>query len=159
MRIERVRLTNFRCFGPNPVSIDLAPDITAFIGANGSGKTAVLQALLRLFGVTNEQRRVRRQDFHVPQDENSPPTERTFMVEVVLDFPELRTSNGSEHDDSDAAAVPEFFHQMAVDNQENLKCRLRFDAVWTDDGSIEGAVESQFRAIRTFDENFAEAGL
>ena len=29
MRIERVTLTNFRCFGPDPVEIDLSPDITA----------------------------------------------------------------------------------------------------------------------------------
>ena len=66
MRIERVTLTSFRCFGPHPVSIRLSPDVTAFIGANGSGKTAVLQALSRLFGVTSDQRRVRRQDFHSP---------------------------------------------------------------------------------------------
>ena len=156
MRIERVTLTNFRCFGPNPVSIDLSPDITAFIGANGSGKTAVLQALSRLFGVPNEQRRVRRQDFHVPQDEDSAPTERTFSVEVVLDFPELRNSNREDEDDGDATAVPEFFHQMAVDDHGNLKCRLRFDACWTDDGSIDGTVETRFQAIRTLDEHFGE---
>ena len=157
MRIERVTLTNFRCFGSDPVSIELSPDITAFIGANGSGKTAVLQALSRLFGVTNEQRRVRRQDFHVPQHEDISPTGRTFSVEVLLDFPELRTPSSSDEDDCDATAIPEFFHQMAVDDQGNLKCRLRFNASWTDDGSIEGAVETQFHAIRTLDQDFDES--
>ena len=156
MWIERVTLTNFRCFGPSPVSIDLSLGLTAFIGGNGTGKTAVLQALSRLFGVTNDQRRVRRQDFHVPQDEDSPPNERTLSVEVVLGFPELRDSEGGTADDKDASAVPEFFHQMAVDSDGNLKCRLRFDAVWMDDGSIDGAVESRFRAIRTLAEDFDE---
>ncbi len=157
MRIERVTLTNFRCFGPNPVSIELSADITAFIGANGSGKTAVLQALSRLFGVTNEQRRVRRQDFHVPQHEDSPPNERTFSVEVLLDFPELRTPSSSDEHHGGAPAIPEFFHQMAVDDQGNLKCRLRFDASWTDDGSIEGALETRFHAIRTLDQDFDDS--
>ena len=157
MRIERVTLRNFRCFGPDPVSIDLSPGITAFIGANGSGKTAVLQALSRLFGVTNDQRRIRRQDFHVPQDEDSQPAERSLSVEVLLDFPELGDSNGSNGDDTDTSAVPEFFHQMAVGDQGSLKCRLRFDAVWTDDGSVEGAVEPRFRAVRTLDADFDEA--
>lgn len=156
LRIERVTLTNFRCFGPSPVPIDLSPGLTAFIGGNGTGKTAVLQALSRLFGVTNEQRRVRRQDFHVPHDEDSPPTERTFSVEVLLDFPELRDSDGATADNKDSSAVPEFFHQMAVDDDGSLKCRLRFDSVWTDDGSTEGAVESRFQAIRTLEEDFAE---
>ena len=157
MRIERVTLTNFRCFGPSPVSIDLSPGLTAFIGANGTGKTAVLLALARLFGVTNEQRRVRRQDFHVPQDEESPPTERRFCVEVLLDFPELRDPDGGTVDNRDPSAVPEFFQQMTIDDNGNLKCRLRFESVWTDDGSIEGAVESHFRAVRTLDEDFGEA--
>ena len=156
MRIERVTLTSFRCFGPHPVSIRLSPDVTAFIGANGSGKTAVLQALSRLFGVTSDQRRVRRQDFHVPQDEDFTPPERTFSVEVLLDFPELRGSNGTDGPDGDATAIPEFFHQMAVDEHGNLKCRLRFDAVCTDDGSIEGTIVSQFRAIRTLEDKFDE---
>ena len=30
-----------------------------FIGTNGSGKTAVMLALLRMFGVSGDQRRVR----------------------------------------------------------------------------------------------------
>ena len=157
MRIERVTLTNFRCFGPDPVEIDLSPDITAFIGANGSGKTAVLQALSRLFGVTNDLRRVRRQDFHVPQDEDLLLAERTFSVEVLLDFPELRDSSGSDGEESDASAVPEFFHQMAVDDHGHLKCRLRFDASWTDDGSVEGDIKSQLQAIRTLEDQFEEA--
>jgi putative ATP-dependent endonuclease of the OLD family len=43
MIIERVIITNFRCFGPEPLTIELAPGMTAFVGANGAGKTAVMQ--------------------------------------------------------------------------------------------------------------------
>jgi len=66
MFVESLSLRNFRCFGPDTQYIRLSPGLTAFIAANGSGKTAVTNALLRLFGVTSEQRRMRRQDFHVP---------------------------------------------------------------------------------------------
>ena len=155
VRIKRVTLSNFRCFGPDPVSIELSQNITAFIGANGTGKTAVLQALSRLFGVTNDQRRVRRQDFHVPQGEDGSPTDQTFSIDVLLDFPELLESTEA-NGPVDATAIPEFFHQMAIDDHGNLKCRLRFDAIRTDDGSIEGTIESQFRAVRTLEDLFDE---
>lgn len=69
MFIERLSLTNFRCFGPEATSVDLASGLTTFVGVNGAGKTALMQALQRLFGVTGDQRRLRRQDFHVPSTE------------------------------------------------------------------------------------------
>ena len=56
MHIERVTLTNFRCFGTDPTTIDLDAAFTAFVGANGTGKTAVLAALGRMFGVTRGDR-------------------------------------------------------------------------------------------------------
>jgi putative ATP-dependent endonuclease of the OLD family len=143
MLIESLSLTNFRCFGPETQRIDLSSDLTAFIGTNGSGKTAVLNALLRLFGVTSEQRRMRRQDFHVPASETMTPNQRELVIEVILAFPEL------DSEDGDDTAVPEFFHQMATDDNGRLKCRLRMQATWTDDGSLEGAVEQKFWAIRT----------
>ncbi len=80
MYIERVLLNNFRCFGPVATTIDLAPGLTTFVGVNGAGKTAVLQALQRLFGITGEQRRLRRQDFHVPAAEPAAPAQRTLEL-------------------------------------------------------------------------------
>ncbi len=56
MFLEQLLLTNFRCFGSQTTTIDMTPGLTAFVGVNGSGKTAVMQALLRLFGVTPEHR-------------------------------------------------------------------------------------------------------
>ena len=114
MFIEQVALTNFRCFGPITQTIYLDPGLTAFVGANGSGKTATMEALLRLFGLTSEQRRVRRQDFHVPSNEAVAPTKRELAIEAILAFPEL-DSEGADH-----TAVPEFFHQMATDDSGRL---------------------------------------
>lgn len=144
MFIERLILTNFRCFGPAPTTIHLSSGLTAFVGANGAGKTAVMQALQRLFGITSDQRRVRRQDFHVPAEELVSPPQRSFSLEAVVAFPELDVEDGV------APAIPEFFHQMAADEAGKLKCRLRFEATWTDDGSLDGAVDQKYWAIRTF---------
>jgi predicted ATP-dependent endonuclease of OLD family len=144
--IERLTLAGFRCFGPAPIKIDLGESLTAFVGVNGSGKTAVMQALQRLFGVTGDQRRVRLQDFHVPAEELAPPAQRTFSLEAILAFPEL--------DEEGAAAdvIPEFFHQMAADDAGRLKCRLRLEATWMDDGTLEGTIEQKYWAVRTLGE-------
>lgn len=150
MFIEKLILTNFRCFGPAPTTIDLTSGLTTFVGANGAGKTAVMQALQRLFGVTGDQRRLRRQDFHIPSAELASPLQRSFTLETVIAFPELEAGGAG------GAAIPEFFHQMAADEAGRLKCRLRFEATWTDDGSLDGTIEQKYWAIRTFGQ-FADA--
>src|SRR5690242_16134783 len=150
MYIEQLLLTNFRCFGPAGTSIDLTSGLTTFVGVNGAGKTAVLQALQRLFGITGEQRRLRRQDFHVPAAEPTPPLQRTLTLEAILAFPELDAGGAN------AGAIPEFFQQMAADEAGRLKCRLRLEATWTDDGSLEGTIEQKYWAVRAFGV-FAEA--
>ncbi len=86
MFLQCLWLTNFRCFGPVEQRIDMSKGVTAFIGANGSGKTAVMHALLRLFGMTAEQRRVRRQDFHVSATESVAPIQRELVIEAILAF-------------------------------------------------------------------------
>jgi len=48
MKLHNIRLSNFQSFGTEPTELTLA-DITYLIGPNGSGKTALLQALCRLF--------------------------------------------------------------------------------------------------------------
>ncbi|GAA0568075.1 ATP-dependent endonuclease [Halomonas salifodinae] len=144
MFIEELVLTNFRCFGPESTTIDLTHGLTTFVGVNGAGKTAVMQALQRLFGITGDQRRLRRQDFHIPAAELDAPLQRTLAIEAILAFPEL------DADDADVRAIPEFFQQMVADNSGRLKCRLFLGATWTDDGSLEGTIEQKYWAVRTF---------
>lgn len=136
MRIRSVTLQNFQCFGPSPTEVCLNDGLTAFIGANGSGKTALLLALARMFG-TSPQHTVVRSDFHMPL-ENAPDdlAERELSVEVVLALPELA-------DDSvEATWLSPAFNQMVVgDPGEPPYCRLRLEATWTDDGTADGSVE------------------
>jgi len=156
MYIERVVVQNFRCFGPAPMSIDLDAGLTAMIGGNGAGKTAICQSLLRLFGLTPEQRQVRISDFHVPAQEQTAPPSRTLTVEAILAFPELDVTADVTEPIVTSASVPEFFHQMAATVDGKLKCRIALHATWIDDGSIDGAVEEQRRVIHTFDDDYGE---
>lgn len=87
MHLERVTLTNFQCFGPAPHTIMFDQQLTALLGVNGSGKTAAIHALLRLFSVVADQRQVRVEDFHVPHDETEAPAVRTLRVDAVFAFP------------------------------------------------------------------------
>lgn len=146
MFIERLILSNFRCFGPGSTTIHLDKGLTTFVGTNGAGKTAAMQALQRLFGVTGDQRRIRQQDFHIPTSEATPAQERNLWVEAIIAFPELDEDAGNE------AAIPEFFHQMAADDAGNLKCRFRLEATWTADGSLDGSVEQKLMAVKTLDD-------
>lgn len=147
MHIEKINLQNFRSFGPEGQSIAVDPDLTTLVGANGAGKTVLMQALQRMFGISNEQRMIRRQDFHIPSLEEEIPSKRTLMLEAIVAFPEL------DDEDGDHSVIPDFFHHMSVtDEGGKLKYRLRLDAEWEDDGSIDGYITSQFRAVTTWGE-------
>ncbi len=102
MKVERLLIQNFRSFGPELTTLRLR-DVTAFIGANGSGKTNALLALVRLFGLTKQERDLDPSDFHVPSgtmldDEAS----RSLVIEAHLSIPELAT---------DGAYCPRSFHR------------------------------------------------
>ncbi|RWU09265.1 ATP-dependent endonuclease [Pseudidiomarina gelatinasegens] len=150
MKIEKIRLQNFRCFGNQAVELNFEKVLTALVGGNGSGKTAVLQAVSRLFGTSPAERTVKRRDFHVLPDRQELQSGDSLYIEAILAFPELAEQNGTPLD-----AVPEFFNQMAASAQgEPLKARIRLQAIWTDDGTPEGAIEEDLRWIRALDDNF-----
>jgi len=148
MKIEKISLVNFRCFERTEISLESG--VTAFVGGNGSGKTAAFQALSRLFGVTPAQRAVRREDFHLPADQQQLQSGASLSIEALFSFPDLENRD----EDAPQNAVPEFFHQMAIGAPgAPPKARMRLQAIWTDDGTPEGSIEENLRWIRTLDDN------
>ncbi|MEV0623691.1 AAA family ATPase [Nonomuraea sp. NPDC050404] len=154
LHIESIALKNFQCFGPDPTAIGLNDGFTAFIGANGAGKTAACQALLRLFGIASSERAVRSDDFHVPPGEVSPPDSRSLTIEAVLAFPELE-----EGSDLSKVTVPEFFHRMASAADGTFKCRIVLKATWVADGTIDGSVTETCEAVMTLDEEYGSEAV
>lgn len=137
MKISRITISNFRCFGPEPVDIDLS-NSTCLVGANGSGKSAILTAICRLFGVSGAERTIVKGDFHIPLDsEDEEVEERSLSIEVRLEFPELR-----DGETASALALPECFNQMIVEGVgTDPFCRIRLEASWSATNLPEGDIE------------------
>ncbi|RSS80564.1 ATP-dependent endonuclease [Streptomyces sp. WAC06614] len=163
MFIEKLVLKNFKCFGPAGTSVRLDQAMTALIGANGSGKTAACEGLLRLFGISAKERAVRVDDFHVPLDETDVPPTRELTIEAVLAFPELDgdddddTAEGEKHQAQDAPPlVPEFFRRMAATEDGDLKVRVVLKAEWVDDGTVDGVISETRVIVNTLAEEYGD---
>ncbi|RFU93246.1 MULTISPECIES: ATP-dependent nuclease [Citrobacter] len=130
MKLEAIRLSGFQSFGKVPTELSLE-DVTYLIGPNGSGKTAVLQALCRLFAFDPTLRRVQRSDFHVPFDEGEAPPERQLWIEADFLFHELA-------EDEDNSTVAPHFGHMRLDEPEGIpRVRFRLTATMGMDWDIE----------------------
>ena len=70
---------------------------SVFIGRNEAGKSSLIQALLRLFGATRDERSVQPSDFFVPTNELESQQFRRLFIEAVLRFPELAGEGGDAH--------------------------------------------------------------
>jgi putative ATP-dependent endonuclease of OLD family len=131
-------LRGFRCFGDTPQSMALQ-DLTALVGANGTGKSAVLQALVRLFGVSQAERTLARSDFHLPPGtEWDERADATLRIEACIAFPELA---GKAGDDDPVAAS--FKHMTVGTPGEAPYCRIRLDGTWQKSNLPEGEIEQK----------------
>lgn len=104
------------------------------LGPNGTGKTAVLQVLARLFGFDPALRRIRRTDFHITP-ENLAKGELgplKLWIEAQFEFPELKKSKGKH------ATIPGHFAHMQLESADGVpRVRFRLAAEMDEDGDIE----------------------
>ncbi|QGA38986.1 AAA family ATPase [Burkholderia glumae] len=136
MKLVRLRLFNFRSFGSDFAEIEL-DDMTFLLGPNGTGKTAVLQALARMFSLDPSQRKISRSDFHVPVDEapEDAPDERELWIEADFEFPELNEDDAGEEE---LPAVPgNFAHMQLLAEDGPVQVRFRLEATIDQEGDIE----------------------
>ncbi|MGX9176267.1 ATP-dependent nuclease [Mesorhizobium sp. BHbdii] len=159
MKINELRVWRFQCFGPTDpaadsdtspafLSVPLDPGVTAMIGRNGSGKSALLAALVRVFGETREERTVQAEDFFVPPGEtlDSSPLRR-FFIEAEFGFPELDAVQKDAE-----KTVPAAFRNMVVDGPGGkLIARVRLEANWQSTGSLDGDIEEAAYWLLTTD--------
>lgn len=130
MKLQSLRLSNFQSFGSEPTELSFE-NITYLIGPNGSGKTAALQALCRLFAFDPSLRRIQRSDFHVPSTETEIPDERKLWIEADFMFPELAK-------EEDSSTVAPHFGHMRLDEPEGIpRVRYRLEATMGLDGDID----------------------
>jgi putative ATP-dependent endonuclease of the OLD family len=162
MKIAELYLWKFRCFGSSdpvkdakgevhPVTVQLDPDITALIGRNGSGKSALLAALQRLFGETRDERLVRADDFFVaPGETLESAPKRQLFVEALIIFPELEKKKKKSK--TSEKTVPPAFKHMIVDAPGKTPfARIRLEATWEQSGTLDGAIDENVYWLLTPD--------
>ncbi|MGI2047916.1 AAA family ATPase [Shewanella oncorhynchi] len=142
MKLSCVRLTNFQSFGPTSTELNLE-DLTFLIGPNGSGKTAALQALCRMFALDPSVRRIKKSDFHVPYDEIEIPDERNLWIEADFQFPELNDEAGN------TTVAPHFGHMRLDDGDGIPRVRFRLEASM----GVDGDIEESFVYVHDLDEH------
>ena len=148
MRIESVTLSGFRCFGPEAITVPIAAEITAVVGPNAAGKTALLYALATLFGVTRAQRTVQRTDFHMGTDDDPDDREaKNLFIDVLIGLPELDDGTATPE-----TIAPSFRHMQIEREGKTPVCRMRLEARWEDDGTIDGEVSQDLFWVDTLDD-------
>ena len=156
MKIKSITLQGFRCFGSTPTTITLSKEITAFVGANGAGKTAVIEALLRVFGTTKKQRDVNLNDFYVnPEKPETLVEKKTLAIDIRLSIPEL-----AGEIDSTTSSIPLFFNHFQVSAPgETPFVRIRLEATWCDDRTLDGDIIQKLYWVMTDDEDPTEKDM
>jgi putative ATP-dependent endonuclease of OLD family len=125
-------LSNFKSFGPTPTQIDL-PKLGFLIGPNGCGKTAVLQALCRLFSTDPKLRYIDKSDFHIALGAIGFETNvAELFLEAHFDFPELAI-DAENHN-----AIPPFFGHMRLESADQTpKIIFRLEAKLLPDDRVD----------------------
>jgi predicted ATP-dependent endonuclease of OLD family len=112
--------------------------MVALIGTNSAGKSAALQSMNRLFGISQADRTLQRSDFHLPKGKEWDEVEEaTLSIEAVLDFPEL--ISGTNFDDAAAAC----FKHMTIQGSGGPYCRIRLDGKWERSNLPDGEIEQR----------------
>ena len=149
MLIESITISGFRCFGTDAITMPIASEITAVVGPNAAGKTAMLHALAKLFEVTRAQRTVLRSDFHIGADDDPEDREaKDLFIDVLIGLPELADGSATPE-----TIAPSFRHMQIEREGEEPVCRMRLEARWEDDGTVEGEVSQDLFWIDTLDDD------
>ena len=149
MKLKTITVCGFRSFHRTPTVIEFEDDLTLFIGANGTGKTAVLAALAKMFGVHGRGVGLEPSDFYLSPEEPA-QLERSLFIEAVFSFCELDTADGNH------TAVPTCFKGLVCDEEGKLYFRARLEASLTFQGSVVGDVEEHIYTILTLGQEIGD---
>ena len=100
MYLAQMTIENFRCFGTGDRRLELSfkPGLTALVGENDAGKTAIIDALRFVFGTTDQEtQRLEITDFHRPSTPVGEP-ETEIRIVCRMEGLELRDKGAfAEH--------------------------------------------------------------
>lgn len=143
MLLKKLVVSGYKSISTSqPQTIEFEPDLTVFIGHNGTGKSATLEALNKLFSIDHSLRGILPSDFHLP-DNVDPATPRNLTIEAWFSLASA----------SDNPSIPSLINGLTASNSTGeiifrvrLEASLSFDYnplgdvdenVWVIDGDME----------------------
>ncbi|MBU2910936.1 ATP-dependent nuclease [Vibrio splendidus] len=82
MLLKKLVVSGYKSISTDhPQTIEFDPELTVFIGHNGTGKSAALEALNKLFSIDHSLRGILPSDFHLPDNVDA-ATPRSLMIET-----------------------------------------------------------------------------
>ncbi len=105
-----------------------------------------------MFGVSRTQRTVQRSDFHLgagadPDDREA----KELSIDALIGFPELADGTATPE-----TIAPAFRHMLLERQGDAPVCRMRLEARWEDDGTIEGEVSQELFWVDTLEDDPTE---
>jgi putative ATP-dependent endonuclease of OLD family len=80
MLLEKLIISGYKSISAEtPQTINFESDVTAFIGHNGTGKSAALEALNKLFSIDHSLRGINASDFHLKDDADKDAPRNLFI--------------------------------------------------------------------------------
>ncbi len=144
MLLKKIIVSGYKSISTEyPQTIEFEPDITAFIGHNGTGKSAALEALNKLFSIDHSLRGITSSDFNLRDDadKNSP---RNLFIEAWFTLSDTDGNNPS---------IPSLINGLTASSisgeiifRVRLEASLSFDysplgdvdeSVWVIDGDMD----------------------
>lgn len=143
MLLKKLVVSGYKSISTShPQTIEFEPDLTIFIGHNGTGKSAALEALNKLFSIDHSLRGILPSDFHLPDNVDA-ATPRSLMIETWFT---LTNSEGNP-------SVPPLINGLTASSSTGeiifrvrLEANLSYDfnplgdvdeSIWVIDGDME----------------------
>ncbi|WP_409075185.1 ATP-dependent nuclease [Pantoea sp. C3] len=143
MFLKKMIISGFRSYSPRlPQTIEFDPDKTVLIGSNGSGKSAVLDALNKVFSVDTSIRNLKSSDFYSHPDEDK-VGEKKLYIDVWFGFENL----------ADDISVPTIIEQLTLDDNEDVIFRVRLEATLNYEFSDVGDIDDNVYIITSNEES------
>jgi putative ATP-dependent endonuclease of OLD family len=106
------------------------------------------KALSKVFGVSRSERTIHRSDFHVAADaEPDDRSAKDLVIDVLIALPELADGTATPE-----TVGPSFRHMRITREDKPPVCRMRLQARWEDDNTVDGEVSQDLYWVDTLDE-------